>query len=177
VTLPYEDQAFDVVVAFETIEHVKDDVRFLTELHRVIKDGGQCLLTTPNGLSRLKPRQKPWNRFHIREYAPVEWQSLLASIFSEVEIWGIIGTNEIQTIERNRVEQAQRLAALDPLNLRSCLPPAWETRLVTLVKSILRPRQTSEMDEDFSQTYNLDDYYLTQQAIEESFDLLARCQK
>lgn len=177
VTLPYEDQTFDMVVTFETIEHIKDDARFLAELYRVIKDGGQCLLTTPNGLSRLSPGQKPWNRFHIREYAPAELRNLLASVFSDVEIWGIIGTDEIQAIEQSRVEQAQRFAALDPLNLRRWLPPAWETWIVTLVKNLLRPEQTSEAGEDFLNKYSVDDYCLTQQALDESFDLLARCKK
>ena len=177
VTLPYEDQTFDVVVAFETIEHIKDDARFLTELYRVIKEGGQCLLTTPNGRSRLRPGQKPWNRFHVREYAPAELHDLLSSVFSHVELWGIIGTKEIQAIEQARVAQAQRFAALDLLNLRRWLPPAWETWLVTLVKNILHPRQASEAGEDFLTRYHLEDYCLTRQTIEESFDLLAICRK
>lgn len=177
VTLPFEDQMFDAAVAFETIEHVQDDARFLAELARVVKDGGQCLLTTPNGRSRLQPGQKPWNRFHVREYTPAELHDRLSLVFSEIQMWGILGTEEIQEIERVRVEQAQRFAALDPLNLRRWLSPAWETWLITRIKKLLHPAKASEMDDDVLKRYSLDDYWLTQQAVEESFDLLAICKK
>lgn len=53
--LPLEDSSFDVVWAGETIEHVADTSRWLSELRRVLRSGGVLLLTTPNHgwLSRL----------------------------------------------------------------------------------------------------------------------------
>ena len=37
--LPYPDDGFDLVVSFETIEHVRDAARVLEEYRRVLSDG------------------------------------------------------------------------------------------------------------------------------------------
>ena len=49
--IPFEDETFDVVVSLETLEHVPDPGRALTELVRVTKVGGRLVITTPNYLS------------------------------------------------------------------------------------------------------------------------------
>jgi 2-polyprenyl-3-methyl-5-hydroxy-6-metoxy-1,4-benzoquinol methylase len=41
--------AFDVVVASEVIEHVPDHTAFLIQVARLVRPGGWCVLTTPNG--------------------------------------------------------------------------------------------------------------------------------
>ena len=46
--LPFQDGAYDVVWASEVIEHVADTARWLSEVRRVLRPGGQLLLTTPN---------------------------------------------------------------------------------------------------------------------------------
>lgn len=45
--LELEDASFDVVWAGETIEHVIDTAAWLSELRRVLRSGGQLLLSTP----------------------------------------------------------------------------------------------------------------------------------
>lgn len=44
--LPYEAE-FDLVVAFDVIEHIKEDELVLQNFHRAIKPGGGCLITVP----------------------------------------------------------------------------------------------------------------------------------
>ncbi len=44
------DQTFDVVLSYETLEHVPDTKAFIVELSRVLKPGGTLVLTTPNRL-------------------------------------------------------------------------------------------------------------------------------
>lgn len=56
-SLPYPDASFDIVTATEVIEHLEDFRRVVREIHRVLKPGGVCILSTPNILnlnSRLR---------------------------------------------------------------------------------------------------------------------------
>lgn len=46
--LPYKDETFNVVTAFDIIEHIKDYGKLLKEIIRTLKPGGVFLLTTPN---------------------------------------------------------------------------------------------------------------------------------
>ena len=46
--LPFADGRFDVVTAFDMIEHVDDDVAMLKEMARVLKPGGTVFLTVPS---------------------------------------------------------------------------------------------------------------------------------
>ncbi|MEI7652774.1 MAG: class I SAM-dependent methyltransferase [bacterium] len=46
--LPFEDGTFNCVIAGEIIEHLYDVNSFIKEIHRVLKPGGQLIITTPN---------------------------------------------------------------------------------------------------------------------------------
>lgn len=48
--LPAKDSEFDAVLCFETIEHIPDVDAFMLELNRVLKPGGELILTMPNYL-------------------------------------------------------------------------------------------------------------------------------
>lgn len=45
--LSYADASFDLVVHTEVLEHVPDDARAWSELHRVLRPGGRMLFTVP----------------------------------------------------------------------------------------------------------------------------------
>jgi SAM-dependent methyltransferase len=47
-TLPLPDESVDYVLCQEGIEHVSDQLGLLNEFNRVLKPGGQLLLTTPS---------------------------------------------------------------------------------------------------------------------------------
>jgi len=74
--LPFSDGKFDLVCAFDVVEHVEDDRRVFGEVSRVLKEEGFFVFAVPvhAGL---------WTKFdefvgHMRRYDPVELQALLA---------------------------------------------------------------------------------------------------
>ena len=46
--LPFADGTFDIVVLDEVIEHLVDTDSIMDEIHRVLKENGQLLISTPN---------------------------------------------------------------------------------------------------------------------------------
>ncbi|MEA2363950.1 MAG: hypothetical protein QOD71_3095 [Thermoleophilaceae bacterium] len=79
--LPFEDGAFDLVVSFETIEHVPDPPRALSELARVLAQDGTLLISTPNKHEYLVD-----NEFHTIEYSHDEFASMLRERFGQVQV-------------------------------------------------------------------------------------------
>lgn len=74
--LPFEDGAFDLVCAFDIVEHVDDDDAALSELARVATPGATFLLAVP-----LHPsRWTPFDDFvgHRRRYEPGQLIAKLA---------------------------------------------------------------------------------------------------
>jgi len=45
--IPFDDHSFDLVTAFDVLEHLDDDAAGLAEMKRVLKPGGHLLLTVP----------------------------------------------------------------------------------------------------------------------------------
>ncbi|HEX3251895.1 MAG TPA: class I SAM-dependent methyltransferase [Pyrinomonadaceae bacterium] len=45
--LPYDDATFDLVTAFDVVEHIDDDLAGLKEMRRVLRPGGRVLLFVP----------------------------------------------------------------------------------------------------------------------------------
>lgn len=80
----------DVVISFETIEHIEEDGAFLRELDRVLKPEGVLLISTPNRAKSLKNyfSKKPTNPYHVREYLKDEFEQLLQSQFASVSLHG-----------------------------------------------------------------------------------------
>jgi 2-polyprenyl-6-hydroxyphenyl methylase/3-demethylubiquinone-9 3-methyltransferase len=72
--LPFRDQAFDIVVCSEVIEHTVDPPRALEELQRVLRAGGILALTTPNRLWKFAIYIA--NALKVRPYEGLEnWTS------------------------------------------------------------------------------------------------------
>lgn len=78
---PFRENSFDTIVSIETLEHIRDQGAFLSNLRKCLKKKGQLVLTTPNKLysSPLIPR--PLNPYHVREY-------YLGQLLSLIELHG-----------------------------------------------------------------------------------------
>lgn len=49
--LPYVENSFDIVYAIEVLEHLQNPYKFISELFRILKSGGTCVITVPNILN------------------------------------------------------------------------------------------------------------------------------
>jgi 2-polyprenyl-3-methyl-5-hydroxy-6-metoxy-1,4-benzoquinol methylase len=80
----FGDGMFDVITAFEILEHI-DAEMCLEEAYRVLRPGGRLILSTPqNSLGKI-----PVNPWHIREYSLSELLELCAKFFIVDEVMGI----------------------------------------------------------------------------------------
>jgi len=83
--LPIPDSSIDLVVSFETLEHLKDHAAMMREIQRVLRPGGRLLLSTPDRKPYRAVSGKP-NAFHLREFSLRQLQRLLATYFRHVSI-------------------------------------------------------------------------------------------
>lgn len=111
------DNAYDLVVSFQVIEHIKNDSLFLQEIHRVLKPGGTALLTTPN--RRLSLTRNPW---HIREFLPDELEQLAQKFFNHIQMKGITGNQKVMSYYEENKKSVKRFTRWDFLDLQHRMP-------------------------------------------------------
>jgi len=74
--IPLKDNTLDVVVSFETIEHIEAYESFMAEVKRVLKEDGLFILSTPNDVEFPET-----NHFHIHEFEREELKKLASKYF------------------------------------------------------------------------------------------------
>jgi SAM-dependent methyltransferase len=75
----------DVVVSFETIEHLAEQEIFLSEIRRVLRPGGMLIVSTPDE-DNYSPADSPANPFHVLELTEEEFAHLLGRHFPHVRL-------------------------------------------------------------------------------------------
>lgn len=86
--LPHLDGSFDLVVAFEVIEHLESWSKFLLEVRRVMSPHGQFVVSTPNKSYYTESRgREGHNPFHVHEFEFEEFRSELLAVFPEVALF------------------------------------------------------------------------------------------
>ena len=113
--LGFRDASFDCIVSQDTIEHIQDDQRFVSELTRVLKPNGVLIIFTPHGKGRGVIPNDP---YHVREYTHEEFKALLAPHFSTIRWYGRRQGHRLKTVERSM----DTVRNLDPAGLRNCVP-------------------------------------------------------
>ena len=88
-SIPFADGVFDLVCAFDIVEHIHDDETALSELARVAAGGAVFLLSVPLHESR-------WTAFddlvgHCRRYDPEQLRARLAAFGFSVEQSAVFG--------------------------------------------------------------------------------------
>jgi SAM-dependent methyltransferase len=86
--LDFMDEYFDIICAFEVIEHIEDINRFIIQSKRVLKKGGALIISTPNKNFQSEESKDPSNPYHVREYYFEDFKFLLNAYFEQVEFLG-----------------------------------------------------------------------------------------
>ena len=189
-TLPFDDNAFDLTVLFQVIEHIALDKRdiFLREIKRVTRADGQVIVSTPNRNIRLLPFQKPWNKFHTKEYSAQDLKQLLSRYFVEVKVEGLFGVESLNEIERKRVRQKpvkvylkgplrkyliKPILGLVPDNLKAAIAGALPRRTKTKTEKSSLQKANAAVTEPADYPFTTSDLEFRDDSLHEALDLKA----
>ena len=94
--LEFEDESFDVVVAGELLEHLRDPAAVVREAHRVLRSGGTFVGSVPNAyrlknrLRFLAGRRPEDDPTHLHLFRPTDVRALLSE-FTDVRLQFAVG--------------------------------------------------------------------------------------
>lgn len=81
------DASFDVVVSFETIEHLAEQEEMVAEIRRVLRPKGILVISSPNRPIYSEESGEK-NEFHVKELDFDEFDTLLKTQFPAVQYYG-----------------------------------------------------------------------------------------
>jgi len=101
-SIPFKDKVFDAVYFLDVLEHLPEPLSVLKDLRRVLKDEGELLLITPNGLIRKSINiifgKDIGDKTHIKEFTYKELKELMAKAgfrIESIKVSGIVLLNKI----------------------------------------------------------------------------------
>ncbi|HEX6843876.1 MAG TPA: class I SAM-dependent methyltransferase [Actinomycetota bacterium] len=130
--LPFEDDRFAAVLAFEVIEHVEADDELLAEMARVLRPGGRLVLSVPIRASMWTTLDDVCH--HVRRYEPEELFAKLEGLGLEVGgyDWHAGTLPLVYRIRAWILVRQRRLVNRIGETLAFPLVAAWQRRFATL---------------------------------------------
>lgn len=84
--LPFLDNSFNAVVCTQVLEHIKDDLKVLKEIKRVLKQNGRLIMSVPVPPEPVRANQAETPDAHCREgYYYAEIETLLKNLGFEIK--------------------------------------------------------------------------------------------
>ncbi|MCF7834543.1 class I SAM-dependent methyltransferase [Candidatus Gracilibacteria bacterium] len=80
--IPLEDNSCDLIVSFETIEHILEYDNFLSELKRVLQHGGKLIISTPNFRGEIIK-----NKYHVSNFTTDLFIKTVSNFFNIENIY------------------------------------------------------------------------------------------
>lgn len=84
-SIPLADDSVDIVISFETIEHLEEPQRFVDECARVLAPGGVAVISTPN--TEIFQASIVDNPFHVSEMSKEDFVKLLKTRFEHCTLY------------------------------------------------------------------------------------------
>jgi SAM-dependent methyltransferase len=109
--LPFADQSFDVVCAFEVLEHIPDDAQAMREIARVLRPGGAFIFSVPVDPQRFTYFDTICG--HVRRYDAPALSAKLQGEGLSIEQW---------STQPNRMTRLQGLLAGVAIRVASLFP-------------------------------------------------------
>jgi SAM-dependent methyltransferase len=167
--LPFADDSFASVISIQSIEHVPDPDRVLTEVARVLAPDGRAIFVTPNRLTFGRP-DEIIDPYHFVEYDAGQLRELCSRHFASVDIQGLQVSARYRAIHDDERHELDRLLGLDPLRLRRLIPRRLRQRLYDrrLNGDRVKPRAGAL-------EITIEDFWLAGDGLDRSIDLFAVC--
>jgi ubiquinone/menaquinone biosynthesis C-methylase UbiE len=123
-SIPCDGETFDLVVSFETIEHLAEHDKMLDEIRRVLKKEGVLIISSPN----KDTYKKLQNKFHIKELPLDELLALLNSRFRHINVMGqrLTFSSHIWQLEKSPVAVDFIHYSGNSSDLKSSIVPPFE---------------------------------------------------
>jgi ubiquinone/menaquinone biosynthesis C-methylase UbiE len=118
--IPIEDKSLDVVISFETLEHIENYKKFIEEIRRVLKPDGLLVLSTPNDIEFPEGAD-----FHVHEFKDKELQTLVKKYFKNLKPYYEVTWKYAAILDEKTIAQESSLSIntfnLAPVNLKKAL--------------------------------------------------------
>lgn len=111
--IPYRDE-FDVVGAFDVVEHIQEDEAVLAQIHAALKPGGHLLLTVPQHQWLWSPSDE-YAR-HERRYTATELHSKVRSAGFTLLRSGSFVSLLLPLMLASRLTSRRKASVFDPLD-------------------------------------------------------------
>jgi SAM-dependent methyltransferase len=134
--LPWDDGEFDLVTAFEVLEHVEDDGKAAAECFRVLRAGGHAVFTVPADMRLWSSHDEAV--YHVRRYDRDDFRRLLEGagfIVDALWNWNVV-LRPAAAWHRKRRAEGSDIDAMPNRFLNACLSLAIKTERYLPVKSL-----------------------------------------
>lgn len=162
--LPFEDNTFDVITAFQFIEHIADRKEFLKECLRVLKPGGKFLVTTPNVKKSFAP-----NPFHVHEYTFDEMKSEVTSVGAGFELKGLNGNDKVNAYYSANGRFVRNILKWDVLGLHKRIPPSLLAKPYDWITNRMRKQLKDEVK--VTTDITTADFFLQSEKLDDCWDI------